>query len=122
MSVLGPTVPVLALGVTSISGETFKLDSMVEVDITVASTAAPLVYTITYQLEVDNTLLAETTMDKTFDTVTGVTYTEIPNLTWVNTPGTTGAHTYEINVGVTGTNIATADAVTRALNAIQFPS
>ena len=44
---------------------------------------------------------------------------EIPNLTWVNSPGV-GAHIYRIDITVTGTALVSATANTRALNAIIF--
>jgi len=40
-------------------------------------------------------------------------------MTWIDTPAA-GTHTYEIRITVTGTNIVSATALTRALNAVLF--
>jgi hypothetical protein len=39
------------------------------------------------------------------------------NTTWIDTPAV-GTHTYEIRITVTGTNIVSTTALTRALNAV----
>jgi hypothetical protein len=94
---------------------------MVEVDMTVTALGV-YDYTITYELLVDGAPVAtETYDDAGTATAIGEPHTEIPNMTWIVVPGA-GTHTYNIQVTVTGTNIATADANTRALNGITFGS
>ena len=49
----------------------------------------------------------------------GLPVPQAPNMTWIDTPAA-GTHTYEIRITVTGTNIVSATALTRALNAVLF--
>ena len=93
---------------------------MVEVELTTAS-LSPYQYTITYSLYGDLSLISTVTVEKEKDNVTlnARILGEIPNLTWIDAPAA-GAHTYEIRITVTGTNIASASARTRSLNAITF--
>jgi hypothetical protein len=113
-------VSVLSLAVTTTTGQTLKLDSMAEVEITTAATAA-YQYTINYQLFLDGLSIAAVTVENDIDSqsATARVLGEIPNLTWVDTPAA-GSHTYEIRITVTGTNLTSAVALTRALNAISF--
>jgi hypothetical protein len=94
---------------------------MVEVDMTTTALGV-YDYAITYELLVDAaTVATETIDDAGTSTAIGEPHTEIPNLTWIVVPGA-GTHTYNIQITVTGTNIDTADANTRALNGITFGS
>nr|WP_288829280.1 hypothetical protein [uncultured Clostridium sp.] len=90
---------------------------MAEVEIT-ASSAGNYQYTIVYNLLRSGTIIATVTVEKDNDS-TGATrlYGEIPNMTWVDTPGA-GTFTYSVDITVTGTNVASASTITRALNAI----
>jgi hypothetical protein len=112
-----PTI-VLTLPVIAATGQDVKIDSMSEVEITTAS-AGSYQYTIVYSLLRDATTLATITVEKDTDSQTAATrvFGEIPNLTWVDTPGA-GLFSYTIVITVTGTNIAAADALTRAINAV----
>jgi len=69
----------------------------------------------------DGTSLATLTVEQNNDKValTSRLFSEIPNLTWVDAPSA-GSHTYEIRITVTGTNLTSAVALTRALNALTF--
>ncbi|SPF55833.1 Collagen triple helix repeat protein (fragment) [Candidatus Desulfosporosinus infrequens] len=97
-----------------------KLDSMAEVEITTTA-SANYQYTIDYELFLDGSSIATITVEKQTDsqTATSRLFGEIPNMTWIDTPAA-GSHTYEIRITVTGTNLTSAVALTRALNAIAF--
>ncbi|MBZ9622594.1 NTTRR-F1 domain [Clostridium sp. FP2] len=113
-------VSVLSQAVTTTSGQSLKLDSMAEVEITTTA-SANYQYTITYGLFRDGSAIATVTAEKDKDNVspTSRLLGEIPNLTWVDAPSA-GPHTYEIRITVTGTNITSATALTKALNIIIF--
>jgi hypothetical protein len=113
-------VSVLSLPITTTTGQSLKLDSMAEVEIT-TSASANYQYTINYQLYLDGASIAAVTVEKDTDsqTATSRLFGEIPNLTWIDTPAA-GSHTYEIRITVTGTNLTSAVALTRALNALAF--
>jgi hypothetical protein len=106
--------------VTSAAGQSIKLDSMAEVEITTTA-AAVYQYTITYTLFRGVTPLATVTVEKETDSqsVTSKLFGEIPNLTWTDSPGA-GTFTYTIVITVTGSNVSNASAITRALNALLF--
>jgi len=93
---------------------------MSEVEVT-SATASPVQYTITYSLFLDGASIASIDIDKdqTNTPQTARNFAEIPNLTWVNSP-LAAAHTYEIRITVTGTNISSAAVLTRALNIVRF--
>lgn len=92
---------------------------MVEVNLTTTALGA-YDYTVTYELLVDSAPTASETVDNAGTALAAAEeHTEVPNMTWVVSPAA-GSHTYNIRVTVTGTNIATADANTRALNAVTF--
>jgi predicted aconitase with swiveling domain len=93
---------------------------MVEVEVTTSATT-PYQYTITYSLFSDGAAISTITVERAEDNVptTARVLSEIPNITWIDAP-TAGVHTYEIRITVTGTNIASAQALTRALNAVIF--
>ncbi len=117
---LGSPITVLTLAITATAGQHVKLDSMAEVEITTTAAAA-YQYTITYSLLNGATTLATVIVEKVTDSQTANTklFSEIPNLTWVDSPGA-GTFTYTINITVTGTSISDANAVTRALNAVMI--
>ena len=93
---------------------------MSEVEITTTN-SSNFQYTIVYSLFLDGVSIATVTVEKDNDNATANTrlYGEIPNMTWIDTPAA-GSHIYEIRITVTGTNLASAVALTRALNAISF--
>lgn len=95
---------------------------MAEVDITVG--AAVYNYTITYELlEATAGLISSETVDNAGVATVAETHTEVPNLTWVVTPGAASTFTYTIRITVTSTtplNITTATANTRSLNITIF--
>jgi hypothetical protein len=93
---------------------------MVEVEVT-TGVLTPYQYTITYNLFLDGATLATITVEKEEDNVSAAAriLSEIPNVTWIDAP-TAGVHTYEIRITVTGTNVASARALTRALNTVIF--
>jgi hypothetical protein len=107
------------MAVTADAGQSVKIDSMSEVEMTTAAATA-YQYTISYSLVRDAaTTLATITIDNDVDsqTATARTLSENPSLTWIDTPGA-GTFSYTIVITVTGTNIDTADALTRAINAV----
>jgi hypothetical protein len=93
---------------------------MADVEIT-TSTLTPYQYTITYILYVNGTALSTVTIVREEDNVSLAAriLDEVPNMTWFDSPAA-GTPTYEIRITVAGTNIASAQALTRALNAIIF--
>jgi hypothetical protein len=92
---------------------------MAEIELTTTA-AANYSYTITYELLRGATPISTLTVEKEDDnTAASRALSEIPSMTWVDTPGA-GTFTYSIEITVTGSGISTADAVTRALNAIIF--
>ena len=105
---------------TTVDAQRLKVDSMAEVEIT-TGTLTPYQYTITYNLYQDGVSIAEVTVEKAQDNVPLTTRVlgEVPNLTWISTPSP-GSHIFEVRIRVTGTNIASAVALTRALNIISF--
>ncbi|SHJ02701.1 hypothetical protein SAMN02746098_05035, partial [Desulfosporosinus lacus DSM 15449] len=113
-------VSVLSLPVTTTTGQTLKLDSMSEVEITTTA-STNYQYTINYELFLDGASIATVTVEKDTDSqsATARLFGEIPSLTWIDTP-TAGSHTYEIRITVTGTNLTSAVALTRALNVLIF--
>ena len=113
-------VSVLSLTLDTLTGQKIKLDSMAEVEITTTNSGT-LRYTIGSSLFVDGVSIATVTIEKDHDEASVNTrlYGEIPNITWIDDP-VAGSHTYEIRITVTGTNLASAVALTRALNAISF--
>jgi len=94
---------------------------MVEVEIVSGAVINAVEYTITYQLLLDGTPIATITREDNSAQSIAIARTiiEIPNMTWVDTPGA-GAHTYSIAIAVNGTNITDAQVNIRALNVIQF--
>ncbi|QGU00156.1 hypothetical protein SYNTR_1562 [Candidatus Syntrophocurvum alkaliphilum] len=91
-----------------------------EVEVT-TTTSTSYDYTITYILHDGTNALATLTIEREDDSGAGVVrvLSEIPNLTWVDLPGA-GTTTYEIRITVSGTNIDSAQALIRALNAVIF--
>jgi len=96
---------------------------MVEVDLQTDATTS-YSYTITYDLLRSGTAspISRLLVEKSDDNTIGIsrTLSEIPSMTWVDTPGVSGTFIYTIQITVTGANIASANAVTRALNATIF--
>jgi len=94
---------------------------MAEIEIT-TTVSATSQYTILYDLLLDGVSIASVTVEKDQDNASAATrlYGEIPNLTWVDSPSAS-AHTYRIDVTISGTNIVSPSvALTRALNIISF--
>ncbi|GLB31782.1 hypothetical protein LAD12857_37050 [Lacrimispora amygdalina] len=90
---------------------------MAEVEITTSS-VGNYQYTIVYDLLRSGTIISTVTVEKDNDSNGTIRlYGEIPNMTWVDTPGA-GTFTYSVDITVTGTNVASASTITRALNAI----
>jgi hypothetical protein len=104
--------------VTVLAGQELKLDAMTDVELTTAATAA-FQYTIVFSLLRDATTLATVTVERDVDsqTATAKVFNEIPNLTWIDSPGA-GNFIYTVVITVNGTNIDAADALTRAINAV----
>ncbi|NRU22193.1 hypothetical protein CLBEJ_41620 [Clostridium beijerinckii] len=112
---------ILSRDVTVDAGEILKLDSMAEIDLVTAAALVTYSYTIEFELFRGATSLATVTINNS-DTLTLLVarnLTEVPNLTWTDTPGA-GTFTYTIVITITSTNITSADAVTRALNITIF--
>ncbi|WP_223703385.1 hypothetical protein [Sutcliffiella deserti] len=107
---------VLSVTVNADADQSVKVDSVAEVDI-IVGLSTTFQYTIEYSLYRDGVLLATLTENNEGDKPAGTVrlFSEIPNLTWIDTPGA-GAHTYEVRLTVTGTNILTATVSTRSLN------
>ncbi|WP_238916924.1 hypothetical protein [Clostridium sp. YIM B02555] len=95
---------------------------MAEVDITVGAGAYN--YTVLYELlEVIAGVISSESVDNAGNATGVETHTEVPNLTWVVTPGAASTFTYTIRITVTSTtpaNITGATANTRSLNSIIF--
>jgi len=101
-------------------GQSLKIDSMAEVEVTIGPAAA-FQYTILYELYADGLPIASVTVEKEHNSaVSSRVFGEIPNMTWVDAPIAAGSHTYEIFITVTGTTVTSAQALTRAMNIIQF--
>jgi hypothetical protein len=116
---LGTQATVLSRSITTTTGQSLKIDSMCEVEVTVGLIAI-FQYSIQYYLYLDGGSIASVTVEKEHDSpAIAVILGEIPNLTWVDQPAA-GLHTYEIRITVTGVNITDAVAKTRALNIIAF--
>ncbi|WP_457786405.1 hypothetical protein [Geobacillus sp. Geo 8.1] len=121
--------PVLTLQpIATLSNDRVKLDSMVELELTLAVSAASTGLTgITYRLERSTNggafvTLADLDVELLVPALSAPTTTTLfPNLTWVDVPGV-GTHVYRIVIETDGTAIGTAitalTAETRALNAL----
>ncbi|MEY8001758.1 hypothetical protein AB8U03_16450 [Clostridium sp. Mt-5] len=111
-----PTV-VLSQTITT-TGQELKLDSIAELDI-IVTLIAPYAYSILYELREDTVAIASLTVNNE-GTATSLAepHTEIPNLTWTETPAA-GSHTYDIQITlISSTNITSVTATTKALNII----
>ncbi|OOE04685.1 hypothetical protein BO219_04635 [Anoxybacillus kestanbolensis] len=128
VATITPTEVLRLEPITTLSGDEVKLDSMVELDITIAIAAAATTLTgITYRLERSTnggafTTLASLDIELAIPIIDVATSeTVYPNLTWVDVPGV-GTHIYRIVIETDGTaiaGVATAIAAeTRALNAL----
>jgi len=115
-------VPVLSLLVTPTVNQAVKLDSMSEVEIT-GTVGATNQYKISYGLFRDGVLISSISVEKNVEkdqgstSLSGKAFGEVPNITWVDTP-VAGSYTYDIEITVTGTNITSATAFARSLNAL----
>ncbi|WFA07610.1 hypothetical protein [Bacillus sp. HSf4] len=111
---------VLATTVSTSDGQSVKLDSMAEVDIIVGP-AGLFQYSIVFSFYRNGEVIAQVTEDNQGEKSTGLIrlYSDIPNLTWVDNPGS-GTQTYELRITVTGNNILTASANTRSLTAVIY--
>jgi hypothetical protein len=107
--------------IVTTAGQELKIDSVAEVEVTTGAGLPNYQYTITYVLLNGATPLATITAEKDHDQASAASrvYGEILNLTWVDAP-TAGAQDYSIQITVTGTNLTSAEALTRALNAVIF--
>ena len=119
--VLGTPTTVLTLAVTTTAGQSVKLDSMADVEITTTALIGATQYTLTYDLERDGTPIATVTREEEVDQALAIArvFGDIPNETWLDAPAA-GAHTYDLVITVTGTNVTAANVLTRALNAVVF--
>ncbi|WP_406542519.1 hypothetical protein [Clostridium ljungdahlii] len=95
------------------------MDSMVELNIIVTTMGAFYNYSILYELREDGaTIASEIISNAGVGNSNLESHTEIPNLTWTQTP-TAGSHTYDIRLTLTSaTNITSVTANTKALNII----
>jgi len=110
----------MTLAVSPTVGQSIKLDSMAEINITTTSTTNN-VNVVTYVLfKNGNTLATHINQKNNYTSPTAVRTASVePAMTWVDT-ATSTSETYTVAVTVTGTNQASANTTTRALNAIIF--
>jgi phosphatidylglycerophosphatase A len=111
---------VLTAAVSGVTGDTFKIDSTVNVKITFTMTNVNYAnYVITYSLYRGATLLVQQDVQKLFYDTDKETLPidEVVALTWIDTLSTSGTATYTIRISVTGSdNLTTAQAYARAIN------
>ena len=110
----------LTAAVAGEAGDTFKIDSTVNVKITFTMTNVNYAnYVITYSLYRGAALLVEQDIKKLFYDTDKETLPidEVIALTWIDTLPTSGTATYTVRISVTGSsNLTTAQAYARSMN------
>ncbi|WP_315067477.1 hypothetical protein [uncultured Clostridium sp.] len=94
---------------------------MSEINIVTAAALVTYNYTIQFQLLRGGTTIATISINNSDDLTLAASrnLTEIPNLTWSDTPGA-GTFTYTVVLTMSSTNINSATTTTRALNITIF--
>jgi hypothetical protein len=111
--------PTVVVALTTTTTTDVELNAVTEVDLT-STAASAFTYTILVELRRDAGTIFSVTVDRVGPlNVTSEATSEVIPMTWADTP-TAASHTYDLQVTVTATGIATATDVSAVINALLF--